>query len=371
LTLLADHISAVPANHDRKSGSDRIDWVCGGTAPEVERATFTPTTTGTQSATISIASDDLPQRPQPLLPGAAQPRRSGTLGNHRKHHGGRCRNGDLNRCQPAARQRVLSVGAAVRQLLHFHHLSLNKSKQNMSGPDQHRVKASRFPNTSWSLIRQSQDIANPAAMSALNQLARAYWRPLYACVRSVGYTHQGAEDAVQRMFEQLLSRDSLRAVLPGETRFRSFLITCLENSMASEHRARTRQKRGGGVEVDPLEQGELAELGEQMAHLPEATIDREWAREIFGRALAQLEEDMVQRGRQAVFDAVLPVLRGEQPEGGYAGLAARLGVTEGGARKTVFDLRARLGVMLRRVVTATVADPAEVDDELRYLLSLL
>jgi hypothetical protein len=77
-----------------------------------------------------------------------------------------------------------------------------------------------FPNTSWSLIRQSQDIANPEAVQALDQLARAYWRPLHACVCAMGYTYQDAEDAVQRMFEQLVSRDSLRAVLPGETRFR-------------------------------------------------------------------------------------------------------------------------------------------------------
>jgi RNA polymerase sigma-70 factor (ECF subfamily) len=228
-----------------------------------------------------------------------------------------------------------------------------------------------FPNTSWSLIRQSQDIANPAAVQALDQLARAYWRPLYACVRSMGHTHQEAEDAVQRMFEQLVSRDSLRAVLPGETRFRTFLITCLKNSMASEHRARMRQKRGGGVEVASLGQEELDELGDENPLLPEATLDREWAREIFSKALSRLEVYTVQRGRQAVFAEALPVLRGEQPEGGYAGLAARMHMTDGGARKTVFDLRARLGALLRQEVRATVVDPAEADQELRYLLSLL
>ena len=228
-----------------------------------------------------------------------------------------------------------------------------------------------FPNTSWSLIRQSQEVANPDALRALDALARAYWRPLYACVRSMGYAHQGAEDAVQRMFEQLVSRDSLRAVLPGETRFRSFLITCLKNSMASEYRARTRQKRGGGVNVDSLGPEEMAELGDEISLPPEETLDREWAREIFARCLELLEADAVERGRQAVFAEVRSVLRGEQPAGGYAALAERLGATEGGARKMVFDLRARLGVMIRREVAATVVDPAEVDEELRYLLSLL
>jgi RNA polymerase sigma-70 factor (ECF subfamily) len=131
------------------------------------------------------------------------------------------------------------------------------------------------------------------------------------------------------------------------------------------------QKRGGGVEMSSLDPEELDALGEENPLLLEGTLDREWAREIFSRALSRLEVDTVQRGRQAVFDAVLPVLRGEQPEGGYAGLAASLQMTEGGARKAVFDLRARLGVLLRQEVTATVVDPAEADQELRYLLSLL
>jgi RNA polymerase sigma factor (sigma-70 family) len=234
-----------------------------------------------------------------------------------------------------------------------------------------RLTSESFPNTQWSLIYSSQDPANPEALKALDQLARAYWRPLYACVRSMGYGHQAAEDAVQRMFELLVSRDSLRAVLPGETRFRSFLITCLKNSMTSEHRARMRQKRGGGAEMASLGPKELDELGGENPLLPETTLDREWAREILSRAVSRLEVDTVQRGRQAIFDQVLPVLWGEQPEGGYAGLAARLQMTDGGARKTVFDLRARLGVLLRQEVTATVVDPAEVDEELRYLLSLL
>ena len=242
------------------------------------------------------------------------------------------------------------------------------SAEPLSGPG---APDGVFPNTQWSLIRLSQEAGNPAALAALDRLARCYWRPLYACVRAMGYTHQGAEDAVQRMFEQLVSRDSLRAVLPGETRFRSFLITCLKNSLASEHRARLRQKRGGGVEMESLDAEEVTERGDPLAMPPEVTLDREWAREIFARALGQLEADTARRGRQAVFQELQPVLRGEQPEGGYAGVAARLGVTEGTARKTVFDLRARLGAMIRREVTATVVAPAEVDEELRYLVSLL
>lgn len=223
-----------------------------------------------------------------------------------------------------------------------------------------------FPNTSWSLIRQTQEPANPDALAALDRLARAYWRPLYACVRAMGYTHEQAEDEVQLLFERLVTRDSLRTVVPGETRFRSFMMVCLKNTLASSARARLTQKRGGGAVTEVLDEALQAETLP-----PEATLDREWARAVFDRGFAALEEDAVRRGRSEVLAVLRPLLRGEPVEGSYGALSERLGVAEGTVRKMVFSLRARLGALIRQEVEATVSDPAEVADELRHLLSLL
>lgn len=235
-----------------------------------------------------------------------------------------------------------------------------------------REQGSFFPITSWSLIRKSQEVANPEALRALDQLARSYWRPLYVYVRAAGKSEHEAEDAVQRFFEQLLTRGSLRTVLPGETRFRSFLIACLKRSIISDYRAQGRQKRGGPQHLEQLtpEVEDLLE-GRATGHLPEMALDRAWAEAIFERAFAQLEADAVQRNRGGIFEVLRPVLRGVPHEGGYQAMASKLAVSEGAARKMVFDLRARLGAMIRREVAATVADPAEMEEELRYLFSLL
>ncbi len=226
-----------------------------------------------------------------------------------------------------------------------------------------------FPNTSWTLIRQSQDVADPAAMTALDRLARAYWRPLVVFARSVGLDEARAQDEVQRMFENILSRDSLRTVMPGESRFRSFLIQCLRNTMISSHRDENREKRGSGAAHEPLENHDG--MADAAAESPELAMDRAWAAEVFEMAFKRLEEDAVERGRGEVFATLKPILRGRSPKGGYSALAEKLSVPEGTARKMVFDLRARLGVMIRQEVAATVADPEEVDAELRYLLGLL
>jgi RNA polymerase sigma-70 factor (ECF subfamily) len=53
----------------------------------------------------------------------------------------------------------------------------------------------------------------------------------------------------------------------------------------------------------------------------------------------------------------------------YQGAAERLGTTEGAIKKMVHRLRRRYGQVLREEIGATVADPAEIDAELRHLLA--
>lgn len=229
-----------------------------------------------------------------------------------------------------------------------------------------------FPNTPWSLIQQSQVPEDTRALAALDALARAYWRPLYACVRAMGIDHAPAEDQVQRTFETLVMRDSLRAVVPGQVRFRSFLMACLKNTVVSSHRHDMSQKRGEGVVPEPLDGKAALSVTEHAATTsPELALDRAWAREVFERAFVRLEADALKRGRADAFTILRPMLRGEALTDGYAGLSVQLQVTEGTVRKMAFDLRARLGAMIRQEVAATVADPAEVDDELRHLMALL
>ena len=226
-----------------------------------------------------------------------------------------------------------------------------------------------FPDTPWSLILSSQQSVDAHALAALDRLARLYWQPLVVFARSSGLDQDAAQDEVQRMFEQMLARDSLRTVMPGMTRFRHFLIKCLRNTMVSSHRTETRQKRGSGVAHEPLDE---AHGIVQTAHeSPETAMDRAWAAEIFRQAFELLWQDARSRGRERQLAVVEPLLRGRPSPEGYAGMAAALETSEGTVRKMIFDLRARLGLLIRQQVAATVADPAEVDDELRHLISLL
>jgi len=63
----------------------------------------------------------------------------------------------------------------------------------------------------------------------------------------------------------------------------------------------------------------------------------------------------------------------QQPtqEGGYEGVASELGLTPGAAAVAVHRLRQRYRQCVHEEIAHTVSRPEEIDDELRYLVSLL
>jgi RNA polymerase sigma-70 factor (ECF subfamily) len=64
-------------------------------------------------------------------------------------------------------------------------------------------------------------------------------------------------------------------------------------------------------------------------------------------------------------------LSGEKQSLSYADAALRLHMSEGAVRVAVHRLRTRYGQLLRQAIAETLADPSDVDEELRHLLSVL
>ena len=104
---------------------------------------------------------------------------------------------------------------------------------------------------------------------------------------------------------------------------------------------------------------------------PERAFERAWAEAVLARTLARLEEDYGARGKGALFEALREHLVGEAGGTPYAALGARLGLSEGAVKVAVHRLRARYRAHLRREVAHTVAEPADVEDELRSLFEAL
>ena len=67
----------------------------------------------------------------------------------------------------------------------------------------------------------------------------------------------------------------------------------------------------------------------------------------------------------------LPILTGGRSEVPFAAIAAELGMTEGAVKMAASRLRKRYGEILREEIASTVADPADVEDEVRALFAAL
>jgi RNA polymerase sigma factor (sigma-70 family) len=232
--------------------------------------------------------------------------------------------------------------------------------------------SSQFPTTRWTLVVAAGAPGRKEARSALVSLCENYWYPLYAYLRRRGYAPDQAQDLTQEFFIRVLEGRYLDRADPDKGRFRSFLLTSLKFFVADEEDRERAHKRGGGILV-PLEfsSGE-DRYQREPAHdeTPERTYERRWALSVIDRVVEKLRQDFVQHGRPEHFERLKVSLLG-QSDAPYAVLAREMNTSEAALKVAIHRLRKRYRDLFRQEIADTVADPAEVEAELRYLAAVL
>jgi RNA polymerase sigma-70 factor (ECF subfamily) len=232
--------------------------------------------------------------------------------------------------------------------------------------------ASHFPTTRWTLVITAGDPKQKEAHSALVSLCEAYWYPLYAFVRRRGDPADQAQDLTQEFFVRVLNGRYLDRADPEKGRFRAFILTSLKFFLADEADRHRAQRRGGG-NVLSLEMSSGEERYQRdPAHneTPERIFERRWALSMLDRVVNKLRAEFVQHGRLEHFDRLKLFLldQGDTP---YAALAREMGTSEGALKVAVHRLRKRYRELFRQEIAETVADPADVESELRFLATAL
>ncbi|MHC4148925.1 MAG: RNA polymerase sigma factor [Planctomycetota bacterium] len=233
----------------------------------------------------------------------------------------------------------------------------------------------QFATTHWSLVGAANpdEASQTRAREALEALCQAYWYPLYAFVRSRGYSAVDAQDLTQAFFARIIEAGGFASADRERGRFRSYLLGAMKHFLANEwHRVQT-QKRGGQVqfiEWDALDpEARYAGASEQSDN-PEHLFDREWALETVAGALQELRNEMAEAGKSEQFDVLKGSLTGED-ESPRAEIAARLGMSEGAVKVAVHRLRQRYRRLLRAAIAETVSNEEDLNDEMRYLVAVL
>ena len=238
----------------------------------------------------------------------------------------------------------------------------------------------RFNTTRWSVVLScvDEDGSTQKMHTALAELCKIYWRPVFAFIRRLGHSPQDAQDLTQDFFVMVLKGQLLQRANPARGRFRSLVLKALEDFLRDAEAKRTARKRGGDMQFVSWDDW-MSEAPSQFSISQqesdgwpaERIFDVRWAATVVERALSRLGEECEKRGRRRVFDMLSPCLAAERTNVSYSKFSKTLGIPEASVKRLIHQMRVRYRALLREEVGLTVEKSDEVDDELRYLCAAL
>ncbi len=219
----------------------------------------------------------------------------------------------------------------------------------------------RFPSTQLSLLEAVQaDLTG----EALERVIALYWKPVYRFVRlKFRKGNEDAKDLTQGFFASALQRDFFARFDPARASFRTYLRMAVERFAASQHAAASRQKRGGDVTFEPVDEQTAA------TESPEQVFEREWRRQLFALAVEDLRAHCEAGGKQLQFRVFedYDLADGERPS--YAGLAARYGLAPSSVTNHLAWARRLLRGFVNERLRGVTAGGGELQREMRRVWS--
>ncbi len=230
-----------------------------------------------------------------------------------------------------------------------------------------------FPATMWTALLAARDPDAPEAVVARNEVCKAYWRPVFSYLQSLGLPHPEAEDVTQMVLSYFCHSGWMARVDRGKGRLRHFLKATARHALYNFRRDGGAMKRGG--RMAELQIDEMSDAETPATDAPsEAVFDRQWAWTVFDRAMRVLEESYALRGKATLLEALKPSLISSDSVQRCAEIGSEFGVKEPQIRIEIHRLRRRLAERLHAEVAATLgpaSTPAEVETETRYLVQIL
>jgi RNA polymerase sigma-70 factor (ECF subfamily) len=217
-------------------------------------------------------------------------------------------------------------------------------------------------------------IESARGADALEQLCRIYWYPLYAFVRRKGYSPSDAQDLTQDFFARLLEKKYIALADRSRGKFRTFLLGALQNFLINEWAKGKTEKRGGTHRIISWEEDEAEEryLSEPADNLsPDKIFEKRWATGLLELVLARLREEYAAGAKSEQFEVLKVFVWGEKSQSPYHEIAEQLRISEGAVKVAVYRLRQRYRELLRAQIARTVPNEGEIDQELRYLISIV
>ncbi len=166
---------------------------------------------------------------------------------------------------------------------------------------------SSFPLTRYSVVRALGDADVEVRRRAYETLAACYWPPIYKYIRlRWNASREDAEDLTQDFFTQVVEKRSLERYDPRRARFRTFLRTCVDGSVANARKAAARLKRGGGMKHVAMDyaaaETEIADTRPGANGDMDEFFHQEWIRGLFRVAIDRLRLECEREDKRLQFE---------------------------------------------------------------------
>ncbi|HEX6975511.1 MAG TPA: hypothetical protein VF147_13995 [Vicinamibacterales bacterium] len=187
-----------------------------------------------------------------------------------------------------------------------------------------------FPPTRHSVIERLRAPGDGERREAFGELVLGYWKPVYKHLRLTwGLPDEDARDLTQAFFSEAFQKEWLARYDPSQARFRTFVRVCADRFVQHWRESASRQKRGGGAVVLPLDfdaaEREVRLLEPSVPAEVDGFFRQEFVRALFERAVASVRGEYTGRD---VHLAVFERYDLDPAEGvSYATIAAELGLT--------------------------------------------
>jgi len=217
----------------------------------------------------------------------------------------------------------------------------------------------------------------PESSLALGELCESYWTPVFRFLRREGRSEDEAKDLTQEFVARLLEKGGIEKVDPARGRFRSYLLGALKHFLSDARRDQNRQKRGGDVVIESIDDkgnndtGAGLQIPDPAGPISDTYFDRQWALAVMERALDVLQSEFKAGKKEEQFEVLKPWLMGDTESLSQSEAATHLGMTTNAVKVAIHRMRSNFRKAVKSEIAQTVSAPEEVEEELRYLIEVL
>lgn len=234
-----------------------------------------------------------------------------------------------------------------------------------------------FLTTHWSVIGKIAADGDAPNQALINELIKRYWKPVYCFLRHKGYDNEQAKDLTQGFFEEVvLGKELIRRAEQARGRFRTFLLSALEQYLARVHRKQTARKRIPKDKLLQLEQIDQAELSDSVNQFsPEQSFNYAWITELLDKLLVEVEVRCRNQGKalhwQVFNDRILQPIIENTRAPSLKEICNKYGIEDQRkASNMIVTVNRRFRAAMKRHLRRSVSCDTEIDEELRELMQI-